>query len=215
MSDSLMISSEMINQHLQQAGLLEYMKAPLTTEQSTQLIHFLKLRATWSKTHNLSGPRALALLSTDIVDAVAVYLCLNSHRPLIDIGSGSGVPGLMVACLAPQQEIYLVEPIAKRCAFMKTALYKLGLSSVKVHRGRWPEEAHAIQASSEALMISRAVVSPEDWPILADQSQPAGIMQMLAHHRPQWTLEGYQMIQELAYADPEGGKRLIRRWEKV
>ena len=88
---------------------------------------------------------------------------MDKTRPLLDIGSGSGVPGLMVACLSPTQEIHLVEPIAKRCAFMKTVVYKSGLTAVKVHRGRWPDVAQDIVGG----LPMRAVVSPNEWPRLA------------------------------------------------
>lgn len=202
----------LIEQSIARAGLSEELFDPLDHIQVERVNSFLALRDAWAKTHNLSGPRALQLHSTDIVDALAVYLSINPSYPLIDVGSGSGVPGLMLACLIPDLEIHLVEPIAKRCAFMKTALYKLGLKKVKVHRGRWPEMSQVIAKSSQAMMISRAVVSPEAWPLLAHQSRPAGIMQMLAHHRPQWPLEEYTLEKELKYFDPEGGERLIRRW---
>ena len=202
----------LIQQSIKRAGLSDHLSESLSEQQIERIESFLALRDTWAQTHNLSGPRALQLHSTDIVDALAVYLSIDTQYPLIDIGSGSGVPGLMLACLLPDLEIHLVEPIAKRCAFMKTVLYKLGLKNVKVHRGRWPEQASAIAVSSQAMMISRAVVSPEEWPLLAHKAQPAGIMQMLAQHRPEWPLEQYTLKHELKYFDPEGGERLIRRW---
>ena len=202
----------LIQKSIIKAGLNNEFNEALNEKQTSRLESFLALRDAWAKTHNLSGPRALQLHSTDIVDALAVYLSIDSKYPLIDIGSGSGVPGLMLACLMPELEIHLVEPIAKRCAFMKTALYKLGLKKVKVHRGRWPDTASDITVSSQAMMISRAVVSPEAWPLLAHQTKPVGIMQMLAQHRPQWPLEEYTLEKELKYFDPEGGERLIRRW---
>jgi 16S rRNA (guanine(527)-N(7))-methyltransferase RsmG len=196
---------------LGRAGLYEQLTDDFTEEQFRRLNEFLELRAQWSHTHNLSGPRALTLLSTDIADAVAVWLCTNMSRPLVDIGSGSGVPGLMVACLAPELQVHLVEPLAKRCAFMKTVAHKLGLKSVKVHRGRWPNIGTELDG---VISISRAVVSPEEWPLLADQPQVFGVMQMLAHHRPQWPLEHYDLVQSVNYIDPEGGSRVVHRWEK-
>ena len=205
-------SSEIIDQALSQSGLSLHLSDPLSQDQKDRLKGFLDLRAKWSNTHNLSGPRALTNLSTDIVDAVAVWLCADAHLPLADIGSGSGAPGLMLACLNPSHKIHLVEPIAKRCAFMKTAAFKLGLSEVTVHRARWPDAK--IDQLGTVIPISRAVVSPEEWPLLADRPQVAGIMQMLAHQRPEWPLTGYSLVQELRYTDPEGGERLVRRWRR-
>jgi 16S rRNA (guanine527-N7)-methyltransferase len=200
----------LIDQALTRAELTPQLSEPLSQPQRQRLEGFLDLRATWSKTHNLSGPRALTLLSTDLADAIAVWLCADSLTPLIDIGSGSGVPGLMLACLDPNHTIHIVEPIAKRCAFMKTAAHKLELHAVTVHRGRWPEDR--FDDLGGGIAISRAVVSPEEWPPLAHRPHLTGIMQMLAHHRPTWPLPEYTLAQEVNYRDPEGGERLVRRW---
>ncbi|MCA9541191.1 MAG: class I SAM-dependent methyltransferase, partial [Myxococcales bacterium] len=60
---------------------------------------FLEARAHWSRTHNLSGPRALDdPWATDVLDGMAVADCAASGLALIDVGAGSGVPGLLVAC---------------------------------------------------------------------------------------------------------------------
>lgn len=192
------------------AGLTDQLPDALTEERVNRLLELIDLRAGWSRTHNLSGPRALALIGTDLADALAVWSCHDGVTPLLDVGSGSGVPGLMVACLNPNLSIHLVEPIAKRCAFMRTAAHRLGLSKARVHRGRWPSPE--LDALGEVIPISRAVVSPEEWPPLAQRPHLSGMMQMLALQRPEWPLEGYELSAEVRYFDPEGGERLVRRW---
>ena len=195
---------------IEEAGL----SYQLSEEQLTRLKGFFERRAQWSKTHNLSGPQALATLTTDLIDAIAVELALAPELPLIDVGSGSGVPGLLVSCLNPQRPLRVVEPLAKRCAFMKTVAYQLQLSEVEVHRGRWP--LPRVEALGEAQLISRAVVSPESWPALAARPCAAQILQMLAHKRPEWPLPEYQLRASITYTAPEGGgERLVRRWERV
>ena len=173
---------------------------------------FFERRAEWSKTHNLSGPQALATVSTDLIDAVAVLCGMHPSLPLIDVGSGSGIPGVLVAALEPDRVIRVVEPLAKRCAFMKTVSYKLGLSAVQVHRDRWPSQR--VEEQGEAQLISRAVVSPDDWPLLAARPCAAHILQMLAHKRPDWPLPTYQLEAEVSYTAPDGGARLVRRWAR-
>ena len=107
--------------NLERAGL----DISLSHEQEERLALFFKIRAQWSKTHNLSGPQALLRLGTDLADAVAAWLSIDQSSPLVDVGSGSGVPGLLIGCLNPDQVIHLVEPAAKRCAFLRTALHQL------------------------------------------------------------------------------------------
>lgn len=187
-----------------------HLELTLEQDQVERLSQFLATRAAWSETHNLSGPKALALTSTDIADAVAVWRCWGERGALLDVGSGSGAPGLMVACLAPKSEIHLVEPIAKRCAFMRTAAYQLGLTSVSVYRGRWPSDQ--LDRLGEVTPISRAVVSPEEWPRLGVRPHLNTLMQMLAQARPPWPLDDFELQEEIEYQDPEGGERLVRRW---
>lgn len=191
---------------LLEAGL-DYILHP---EQFERIQRFFELRAQWSKTHNLSGPQALATLSTDLIDAVAVECCLDQTLPLIDVGSGSGVPGLMLACLNPQRKIRIVEPLAKRCAFMKTVAYQLELKEIQVFRERWPSQK--VNALGEAQVISRAVVSPEAWPILAAQVCATQILQMLAHKRPEWPLANYTLCAQQHYHVLDGGERVVKRW---
>jgi 16S rRNA G527 N7-methylase RsmG len=200
---------EAMSAALSRAGL----SAELSQEQATRVARFFLTRAQWSKTHNLSGPQALEVLSTDLVDAVAVAAVLDPLLPLSDVGSGSGVPGMLVACLEPSRSVRLVEPLAKRCAFLRTVSHQLGLSEVKVYRDKWP--CAAVEALGPTQVVSRAVVSPEAWPQLAQGPQSAHIIQMLAHLRPEWPLEGYQLASEVSYTVHGGGERLVRRWAKV
>ena len=190
----------------------------LTQDQIDRLLLFFRLRTEWNQVHNLTGPKATLLKSTDLIDAFAVSLCMDMSIPLVDIGTGSGVPGLLVACLHPEHPIYLIEPSSKRCAFLKTALFQIGLKHVHVHRTRWPSQKldhlDAIQP------ISRAVVSPEKWPYLAIQTESQSapqvphLLQMLALHRPSGPLPEYQCTQEIGYFDPEGGQRCVRKWSR-
>jgi 16S rRNA G527 N7-methylase RsmG len=199
---------EAMNSALRRAGL----EVTLSAEQAERVARFFVTRAQWSKTHNLSGPQALEQLSTDLIDAVAAQRCLALNAPLSDVGSGSGVPGLLVACLEPSLEVRLVEPLAERCAFMKTVAHQLKLTGVSVYRDRWP--CAQVEALGSTQVISRAVVSPEAWPLLAEGPQSAHILQMLAHKRPEWPLEGYELSAEVAYEVPGGGARLVRRYSR-
>lgn len=201
---------------LEEAGL----GASLTPEQRARLGGFFELRARWGGTHNLSGPQALADLRTDLIDAVAAWgvmegdapLAGGGARPLADIGSGSGAPGLLVACLDPARPLWLVEPLAKRCAFLRTAAHQLGLEEVRVFRERWPSAQ--VDALGPCAAVSRAVVSPEEWPPLAARPQVSAVVQLLAHKRPEWPLAGFSLAAEVRYVAPDGGERLARRWER-
>jgi 16S rRNA (guanine527-N7)-methyltransferase len=71
-----------------------------------------------------------------------------------DLGSGAGLPGLVVAILRPDLHVTLVEPMARRTAFLAECAEELELGNVQICRGRAEELAGQIQAD---VVMSRAV----------------------------------------------------------
>lgn len=173
---------------------------------------FFALRQRWSGTHNLSGPRALQDPETvDLLDARAVVAALAPKLPLYDVGAGSGVPGLLVACLEPHRRVVLVEPLAKRAAFLRTAVHTLGLGNVCIERDRWP-----LRIAEPVQVVARAVVAPDAWPALALAGGPhvLSVLRCLAAVRPAWTEAGFGCGQVVDY-DVGGTSRRIERWDRL
>jgi 16S rRNA (guanine527-N7)-methyltransferase len=193
-----------LSSQLEAAGLAE------TTHTDTleRLSGYLELRAKWSRTHNIAGPRARANpVLVDLVDAFAVTRVLDPALGLVDVGAGSGVPGLVVAMLRPQLDVLLVEPLAKRVAFLRTATHSLGLDRVRVERARWP-----VALDADVQVVSRAVVSPDDWPELAlsGGAQVKAFIRMLARKRPSLDGTGHTLLAHVDYR-LEGDRR-VERW---
>ncbi|MEE2644091.1 MAG: RsmG family class I SAM-dependent methyltransferase [Myxococcota bacterium] len=182
---------------------------PLVLE---RLNAYFAARDQWSQVHNIGGPRALAEPSDDLVDVMALSALIDQSLPLIDVGSGGGIPGLLLACLHSTLEVHLVEPAAKRCAFLQNVAHQLKLSKVKVHRARWP--ASVLSQGTAAQLVSRAVVSPSQWPVLAATQATVRIFQYLAAERPAWQLADYQLTGEVSYQSADGHARLLRRWDR-
>lgn len=179
----------------------------------TRVARFFDARARWAKTHNLSGPRALSdPWAVDLADGVAVAACVPAAARLVDVGAGSGVPGVVVACLDPERAVVLVEPIAKRTAFLRSVLPTLGLSRVEVVRDRWP-----VALAGPVEVVSRAVVDPADWPALAVAGGEAvtGIVRMLAARRPPCTLPGFAAAEAVDYTLGADGARRVERWRRL
>lgn len=173
---------------------------------------YFTARDKWSRTHNVAGPKALmAPYEVDLVDAVALTHCLSNDQPLVDVGTGSGTPGLLVACLRPELPVILVEPIAKRTAFLRNVSHELGLSNVKVIRSRWPCPLPV----KEIQIVSRAVVDPELWPALALQSTAliTCLYRLLAANRPAMNLADWTLIRALDYGMPADGLRRVECWQ--
>lgn len=202
---------------LEGAGLGAITVAP---DVHARLTDYLARRDQWGRVHNLSGPAALRTpWETDVVDAYATMAVLGAGATLVDVGTGSGVPGLLVACIDPAQPVRLVEPLVKRTAFLRATAQALGLGGVTVHRDRWPltaAEAQRIPPGEVWQVISRAVVSPESWPALAASGGGAvrSVFRMLAAQRPSLTLPGFALAASVDY-QVQGHGRRIERWDRV
>lgn len=180
-----------------------------------RLAAFFDARARWARTHNLSGPRALAdPWAVDLIDGAAVAAVVPASERLVDVGAGSGVPGVVVACLDPGRSVVLVEPIAKRTAFLRGVLPLLGLTRVAVVRARWPVGGESAEGWGPVQVVSRAVVDPAEWPALAVAGGEAvtGVVRMLAAKRPAFDLPGFVLAAAVDYSLGADGARRVERW---
>lgn len=176
-----------------------------------QVTRYLTLRHRWDRTHNLMGPAARAdSWQTDVLDSLAL-LSLLRPLPLIDVGSGGGVPGLLLSCLLTEPlPIKLIESHAKRTAFLRTACRQLGLQHVSVYRGRWP-----IELTNDTQIVSRAVVPPDQWPKLATLPglHVQSFFRFLGETRPEVHVEGFKLAEAVDYGTD--AHRRLERWDRV
>jgi 16S rRNA (guanine527-N7)-methyltransferase len=102
-------------------------------------VTFAGLLATRGVERGLLGPREVPRLwDRHLLNcAVVAELIEPPHRgTLLDLGSGAGLPGLVLAMLLPQTAVTLLEPMERRCRFLTEAVTELGLANVSVLRGR-------------------------------------------------------------------------------
>jgi len=105
------------------------------------------LLATDGVTRGLIGPRETARLwDRHLINCAVVAELLPEHGELVDIGSGAGLPGLVLAMLRPSLRVILVESMLRRCVFLEECAGRLGLENVRVVRGRAEDLAGTIRA---------------------------------------------------------------------
>src|SRR4051812_21290952 len=113
------------------AALAAEWSVPSDPAQRAALIRYCELLLTWNAHINLTGARTLdALLDMHLPDAFALAGALEGRARVVDVGSGGGLPGIPLAVLRPGLELVLVEPTAKKVAFLRTAIRDLGLAQV-------------------------------------------------------------------------------------
>lgn len=108
----------------------------LTSEEIKQLQDYAQMLRQWNLKINLVSPTTLPdLEKRHVVDSAQLVSYLPSQEGLevLDVGSGAGLPGLIMATLAPQHRFTLAERDQRKCAFLHMAAYTLGLKNVKVY----------------------------------------------------------------------------------
>jgi 16S rRNA (guanine527-N7)-methyltransferase len=109
-----------------------------------QARRYAELLATDGVTRGLIGPRETERLwDRHLLNCAVVAEFLPERGMLVDIGSGAGLPGVVLAMLRPSLEVVLLEPLLRRSVFLEECVTQLGLSNATVLRARAEEKAAA------------------------------------------------------------------------
>ncbi len=105
----------------------------------------------------LIGPRELPRLwSRHLVNSAAVLDFLPRKGQVLDIGSGAGFPGIVIAITRPNLDVHLAEPMQRRCDWLADVVDELGLDNVTIHQAR----AEELRGKGKAQVVtSRAVAN--------------------------------------------------------
>lgn len=114
----------------------------LTREQSLRLVHFIGLLMHWTKTYNLTAIRTPeGILTHHILDCLAVVPSLRRRfgarrTRILDVGSGGGLPGVVLAIAMPELAVTCADSVGKKIAFIQQTVAALGLQNVNARLGR-------------------------------------------------------------------------------
>jgi 16S rRNA (guanine527-N7)-methyltransferase len=158
-----------------------------------QARRYAELLGTDGVTRGLIGPRETERLwDRHLLNCAAVSELLPERGVLVDIGSGAGLPGVVLALLRPSLEVILLEPLLRRSVFLEECIAELGLSNATVLRARAEDKA---AAHVNADIATARAVAPLDrlagW--AARLLRPGG--ELLA-------IKGQSADEELAAAQP-------------
>lgn len=105
----------------------------------------------------LIGPREVSRLwERHLLNSAAVVPYLPASGVLVDVGSGAGLPGIVVAMMRPALEVILIEPMERRTTWLDEVVDQFELENVSVRRGRAEEYHGAFEAD---VVTSRAVAN--------------------------------------------------------
>ncbi len=134
---------------------------PVSRETSERLDRFVELLLTWQRTTNLIAPSTVSNLWTrHVADSLQLLDLAPGARVWIDLGSGGGFPGLVIACALagkPGASVHLVESNSKKAAFLREAQRITGAPAV-VHATRI--EDFVARFAGPAHVVTARAVSP-------------------------------------------------------
>ncbi|WP_309134215.1 16S rRNA (guanine(527)-N(7))-methyltransferase RsmG [Cellulomonas sp.] len=105
----------------------------------------------------LIGPREVGRLwERHLLNSAAVVPFLPQTGVIVDVGSGAGLPGIVVAAMRPEAQVVLVEPMERRTTWLDDVVAATGLVNVTVRRARAQELEGAIEAD---VVTARAVAA--------------------------------------------------------
>ena len=108
----------------------------LPADARSRLIDYIELLVRWNAAYNLTAVRDPGdMVTRHLLDSLAIAPHVRGTT-LADIGSGAGLPGLVLAIAAPQRKVALIDTNGKKCRFQREAVRSLELDNVEVIHGR-------------------------------------------------------------------------------
>lgn len=172
---------------------VETLHLELSAKAAQKLIDYLHLLTKWNQTYNLTAIREpQKMVSHHLLDCLAIVPHLPAQTThLIDIGTGAGLPGLIIAIMLPHCQVDLCESNHKKVAFLRQAIIELDLKNVAVYH----ERVEKIEVTTPYdIIISRA---------FSDMAEFVRLAQALATEKTQfYAMKGLYPYEEIAQLPP-------------
>jgi len=139
--------------------LLAQTDIALTQKQQQQLVRYVELLDKWNKAYNLTSVRLpQEMMVKHIMDSLVVAPHLTGHH-YIDVGTGPGLPGIVLAIALPETQFVLLDSLCKRVRFLMHVKHELGLDNVTPVQSRVEEYQPSVKLDG---VLSRAFASLQD-----------------------------------------------------
>ena len=182
------------------------MGVPLEGGAADQLLAYLSLLQRWNKVYNLSALRHPAeMLTHHLLDCLAVLPALRRHaqgRPLriLDVGSGGGLPGVVLAIMQPDWWVTCVDAVAKKSGFVRQVAGDLGLPNLRAVHAR-VEDMPATAVFD--LVVSRAFASLADFTSWSrERLAPGGVWLAMKGRAPDEEVAALSQDRSVFHVEP-------------
>lgn len=148
----------------------------LDQHQQSQLLEYLSLIQRWNRVYNLTAVREPAeMITHHLLDSLAVVAPLRRQTggvptSVLDVGSGAGLPGVVLAIAATELRVSCVDAVAKKAGFIRQAGAELGLPALEALHAR----VETLAPRRWAVIVSRAFASLLDFVSLTEPALAEG-----------------------------------------
>jgi 16S rRNA (guanine527-N7)-methyltransferase len=185
---------------------LTELRLDLSGAQLDALLNYLHLLERWNSTYNLTAVRDLSgMLTQHLADCLAVVAPLRRvmgapmAARLLDVGSGAGLPGVILSIAEPQATVLCVDKVGKKVAFIRQAAAELGLRNLQAEHVR----VESLNSGQFDVVVSRAYDSLADFTgaTLAHLA-PDGVWLAMKGKRPEDELSALPTAIDVFHVEP-------------
>lgn len=182
----------------------------LPTSTQAHLLRYLDLIAHWNRVYNLTAVREpAAMLTQHLLDCLVIVPSLRRQmaevgragvpQRVLDVGSGAGLPGVVLAICEPGWQVTCVDAVAKKASFIRQVAAELGLPNLQATHQR----VEAMAGERFCLITSRAFATLADFVNLTrERLAPGGCWVAMKAHLAADEREGVPADVELFHVEP-------------
>ena len=116
---------------------IEAMRLDVSPAQQDKLMDYLALMFKWNAVYNLTSLRdPMQMVTHHLLDSLAAVPAFAGARNVLDVGSGGGLPGIVLAIVRPDMKVSMIDTVHKKTAFLTQVKAELGLANVTVYTAR-------------------------------------------------------------------------------
>ena len=101
----------------------------------SKLLIYKDLLVKWNNSFNLTSVKNTEIVTHHFLDCLAVIPFINSSR-LLDVGTGAGLPGIVIAIVNPDIKVSLVDKVGKKINFIKRIIAELEIKNIEPYHDR-------------------------------------------------------------------------------
>ena len=187
---------------------LDALGLPLSVEQQTALLAYLDLLQKWNKVYNLTAVRAQEdMLTHHLLDSLSIIaplqraladLSLSAPAQVLDVGSGGGLPGVVIAIACPDVHVTCVDTVAKKAAFIQQVAAQLSLPNLRGVHAR-------VESLTDTydLICSRAFASLVDFTTWSRRAlRPGGVWLAMKGKQPEAEIQALPADVSVFHVEP-------------